>query len=578
MTRCLGPGCLEARATRAEQRMQRLSVYDLGQPNSKHGSCSAEDPSGNVGSDGKPVDVFGEEQAKYGYMHECLELGEGVAVLHRPAERRSDATVLHMSGYGRNFDTMALADRFRSAIGADLCGLDFHGYGIAYRMEREGGGCDECDRNPPARRKPRDSGYCNYTNINEYFADLDLAITRLESCGYRQIIFWANSTAGLTCTRYLAGRLDEGQTSYRGVVAVVMSSPFWSFCKGKFGPLKSGLDAGPCGLSATRLAGACLPLVPRLVLAYDPEEAPTWMDTLAAAKRPHRYDRTLTLTRKKPNYAGYVGCCLQAQMRLEEHFCGRRRGGLGRLICGRVSSEGSPPLSIPAVLATTPTDAGVVPIRPPPPGVDKHINVERVHEMFPHFYGNKTNEALLLPMGEHEMLQADDSTIDQILSALKRVLTAEVPEWANGERGRAITTGNTPPDSPGPTEPPAPTGMSPVLGVITTAPADLPRPPPLVETDSMDEPSENAAPANGATVSPLVLPAKKKKNPRRRQSRLSIGGERKPAIGAEDSLTSPLVLPPKKKKNPRRRVLRSPETPVRTPSQRTSTSRGVETK
>lgn len=57
-------------------------------------------------------------------------------------------------------------------------------------------------------------------------------------------------------------------------------------------------------------------------------------------------------------------------------------------------------MQIPAVLATTPTDVGVNPVRPPPPGVDKHINVKRVHEMFPRFYGNRVNEALLLPRGK----------------------------------------------------------------------------------------------------------------------------------------------------------------------------------
>lgn len=94
------------------------------------------------------------------------------------------------------------------------------------------------------------------------------------ACGYTRVILWANSTAGLTSTRYLASRLAEDERNYCGVVAVVMTSPFWSFSKGKFGPL--GLDPGPFGLSATCLAGQCLPLVPRLILAYDSEEVPSF--------------------------------------------------------------------------------------------------------------------------------------------------------------------------------------------------------------------------------------------------------------------------------------------------------------
>lgn len=64
---CLGTGsgcsgCIEVRSVRAERRMQRLSVYDLGGPSAVQGSCSTEDLSRNVGSDGKAVDIFAEEQ------------------------------------------------------------------------------------------------------------------------------------------------------------------------------------------------------------------------------------------------------------------------------------------------------------------------------------------------------------------------------------------------------------------------------------------------------------------------------------------------------------------------------------
>ena len=62
MTRCLCSGPIEARSVRAERRMQKLGVYDLGQPGSAQGSCSKEDLSRNVGCDGKAVDVLGEEQ------------------------------------------------------------------------------------------------------------------------------------------------------------------------------------------------------------------------------------------------------------------------------------------------------------------------------------------------------------------------------------------------------------------------------------------------------------------------------------------------------------------------------------
>lgn len=117
-------------------------------------------------------------QAKYGFIHECLELTEGIAVLHRPARRRANATILYIPGYGRNFDAMALAEHFRDTLGVDLCGLDFHGYGVAYRLERSA--CKHAQMMGKARqKKPRDCGYCNYKNINEYFEDLDVALSNL---------------------------------------------------------------------------------------------------------------------------------------------------------------------------------------------------------------------------------------------------------------------------------------------------------------------------------------------------------------------------------------------------------------
>lgn len=196
------------------------------------------------------------------------------------------------------------------------------------------------------------------------------------------------------------------------------SSHPWCGSEGKFGPLKQQ----GFGMFLTRCLGRCLPsLTPKLILASDPSEVPTWMDKVAVEGRAVRYDRSVTTTRGKPNYAGYVGTCLLTQASLEFTFLGRPYGCFG---LGKVDCCASPPLAIPAVLATTPTnigDEGIDEVLPA--GVDQHIDVQRVRALFPQYYGGSAaSESLVLPNGTHENMQASFESLFLIFDAIERVM------------------------------------------------------------------------------------------------------------------------------------------------------------
>ena len=83
-----------------------------------------------------------------------------------------------------------------------------------------------------------------------------------------------------------------------------------------------------------------------------------------------------------------------------------------------------PSIQIPALLATTPFDIG----HPDSPstvmavGVDDHIDVVKVRALFPRYFGHPANVSLTLTKGLHEMLQAEESVIDEICAGIKSVL------------------------------------------------------------------------------------------------------------------------------------------------------------
>ena len=209
ISNCLGLG---KKSTEAEDRMASLTSYSLG----------ADDYLANdkQGSDGKPRDVLGEQLKQHGYakteLHPC--------VLFHPQKRTGTEVVLYLSGYGRNMDVMELAPLFRKHAAVDLAGLDVRGYGMTYKLARERTG------------QGHTWGYGNFLTIDEYYPDIEAAISALLGMGYERIILWGNSTAGLIMTCYLRDRLPEGATSYRGVCAAVCDSPFWKYATGKFGP------------------------------------------------------------------------------------------------------------------------------------------------------------------------------------------------------------------------------------------------------------------------------------------------------------------------------------------------------
>lgn len=271
------------------------------------------------------------------------------------------------------------------------------------------------------------------SNVDEYFPTIDEAVAGLKSLGYTKIVLWGNSTGGLTLAHYLAARrshLDEA------LAGAVFDSPFWQFQERQFGQIH--LDAysssdherykfGHLSITLRAVARCVSSLLPQLILAKDPDcidpetkqVTPTWMDHLATnLGREARYCRSATPCRSKPMYAGYVGGAIKAHAGLQDKFLGP-----WFLRCvGLDSLWRDAPLPIPSLLLTTPQDVGQPGYDGVAEGVDDHIDTVFVRDVFPRYFGNAHNRSLTLAHGFHEMLQAREPTLVQILAELKALL------------------------------------------------------------------------------------------------------------------------------------------------------------
>ena len=67
-------------------------------------------------------------------------------------------------------------------------------------------------------------------NLKEYFEDLDVALKEIENDGYKNVVFLAHSTGGLTMSYYLSQHLADRPQ----VKALILNSPFLDMNLSKF--------------------------------------------------------------------------------------------------------------------------------------------------------------------------------------------------------------------------------------------------------------------------------------------------------------------------------------------------------
>lgn len=152
-----------------------------------------------------------------GFWAHTIDLGHDydgpirATLLRRPRHRQRDCAVLYIHGYVDYFFQAHLSDYYENApapvttrTGCDFFALDLRKYG-----------------------RSLDSGY-KYPNfaksLDEYFQEITVALTLLESEGYPFVLLNGHSTGALTAVRYL----QKGPRR-QAVNAVFLNSPFLDF-------------------------------------------------------------------------------------------------------------------------------------------------------------------------------------------------------------------------------------------------------------------------------------------------------------------------------------------------------------
>lgn len=125
--------------------------------------------------------------------------GEVVCTLVRkPLAENYERAVLYVHGYNDYFFQAELGDSIQS-YGYNFYALDLRKYGRSIREHQQ-------------------PTFCK--SLNEYFADLDSAITTIRQEGHTQIILMAHSTGGLITPLYLEARKDAK------IESLILNSPF----------------------------------------------------------------------------------------------------------------------------------------------------------------------------------------------------------------------------------------------------------------------------------------------------------------------------------------------------------------
>ncbi len=119
-------------------------------------------------------------------------------LVRKPLLEHADKAVLYIHGYNDYFFQSELGDSIQR-YGYNFYALDLRKYGRSIR-----------DYQQPT--------FCK--SLNEYFADIDTALTLIEQEGNKQIVLMAHSTGGLIAPLYLESRKDSK------VESLILNSPF----------------------------------------------------------------------------------------------------------------------------------------------------------------------------------------------------------------------------------------------------------------------------------------------------------------------------------------------------------------
>lgn len=150
-------------------------------------------------------DVLGD-----GYVCRTFEMpadyeGEVVCTLvKKPPLPEAKQAVLYLHGYNDYFFQKPLGDSL-NAHGYNFYALDLRKYGRSIRPHQ-------------------DPFFCK--SLTEYFADIDMALTTVQSEGNERVVLMAHSTGGLIASYYLQAKRGE-----RPVEGLILNSPFldWNF-------------------------------------------------------------------------------------------------------------------------------------------------------------------------------------------------------------------------------------------------------------------------------------------------------------------------------------------------------------
>ena len=123
-------------------------------------------------------------------------------LIRKPLQEGTTDALLYLHGYNDYFFQTALGDS-ATAHGMNFYALDLHGYGRSLQPGDE-------------------AFYCR--DLQEYFCDLDTALSTLRAEGNRRVILMGHSTGGLIAAYYLHKRQDENNVSL--IKGLILNSPF----------------------------------------------------------------------------------------------------------------------------------------------------------------------------------------------------------------------------------------------------------------------------------------------------------------------------------------------------------------
>lgn len=158
-------------------------------------------------------DLYVADELGNGLVCRTVDMGsdyEGDVVctlVKRQAPVPSDKGVLYLHGFNDYFFQVEMADMF-NAEGYNFYALDLrkHGRSLRHWQKR-----------------------CNMRDINEFYADIDTALSIMTDEGCRSIVLLAHSTGGLIASLYCNDRKDK-----LGVDALILNSPFLELNMGWF--------------------------------------------------------------------------------------------------------------------------------------------------------------------------------------------------------------------------------------------------------------------------------------------------------------------------------------------------------